>query len=371
MLFSSCFATLFCALATAEATSLPTPRGRYNTSIEHVQLIDQSRKDPFSSSSQPRKLMATIFTPVEQDQCIPTQVSFLDSTTATFQDQKFGAYGLPAGLFGTLELTACTTTATQSKQPKVNQKALPLVILSPALATTRLFYSVMAQNLASSGYVVISVDHPYDVDIVTFPDNSTILGVDISDAQLPLALDTRVKDISFVINQALKPAFAKQYLQPLGSSPCHSVIDTTHIGVLGHSFGGAAAAESLLHEKKVVAGINLDGSFFGQVVEKGTRKPILILAHDGKNQTTDPSWAAIWPQLKGWKKEVMMKAFAHYTFSDLPIIVDTLGIRDGLPNQVVGELLGSVAGSEADRDVHKYVLAFFDISLKNKRSTVL
>lgn len=313
--------------------------------------------------------MSTIFMPVPQHQCVQTHTPFLDPITARFQDKKFGAYGLPPGLFGSLKLQSCSTSIPKSHLSKSQPGPFPLIIFSPALGTTRLFYSNIAQSLASTGYVVVTVDHPYDVDIVTFPDNSTILGLDIPDSELSKALDTRVKDVSFVITQTLELKVLRQHLVHL-SQFCGSMVDATRIGVFGHSFGGAAAAESMLQDKRVMAGIDLDGSFFGDVVQRGTKKPLLILAHDGKNRSTDPSWEAIWPRLKGWRQEVMLEGFAHYTFSDLPIVVDALGLKDVLPPQV-SELLGSVDGKAAEGMVRGYLTAFFDKFLKNKKHTLL
>lgn len=41
-------------------------------------------------------------------------------------------------------------------------------------------YSTSAGDLASQGYVVITVDHPYDAAIVEFPDGSVVRGANFS-----------------------------------------------------------------------------------------------------------------------------------------------------------------------------------------------
>lgn len=91
--------------------------------------------------------------------------------------------------------------------------------------------------------------------------------------------------------------------------------DSSWVGVFGHSLGGATAAEAMLFDSRLVGGVDLDGTFFGDVVEKGLERPFLIFAHDGKNLTNGPSWEALWPRLIAWKRELMLAQSAHYTFS--------------------------------------------------------
>lgn len=63
----------------------------------------------------------------------------------------------------------------------------------------------MAQALASKGYIVISVDHPFDADIVEFPEGSTVLAANITtDAQIEAALEVRSSDVSFVIDGSVR-----------------------------------------------------------------------------------------------------------------------------------------------------------------------
>jgi dienelactone hydrolase len=308
--------------------------------------------------------MISIFTPITSSDCDASLAPYVDSSTAAFLDQKFSTFGIPPGLFGSLQLQVC------SPKPKAKSRHSPklakqnLLVFSPALGTTRIFYSTLAQQLASTGYIVVTVDHPYDVDIVSFPDNSTILGVDIPDASLPLALNTRVKDISFVVNQIRRPSFAKDHFAGLKLA-CDGGLEVSQIGVFGHSFGGAAAAEAMLYDSRLEVGANLDGTFFGKVLEQGLKKPFLIFAHEGKNRTNDPSWEAIWPKLKGWKRELMLDKSAHYTFSDLPMIAKTFGFADQ-----VASFLGTIDGGRAGEIVSVYVGSFFGLFMDKKKTAL-
>jgi hypothetical protein len=59
----------------------------------------------------------------------------------------------------------------------------------------------------------------------------------------------------------------------------------------------------------------------------------LIFGHQGKNQSTDASWKATWPRLEGWKLELMLQGATHATFTDLPLLVQVVGLDKVLPPQ--------------------------------------
>lgn len=336
--------------------SFHAPTGPYNTSLITAELIDNNRLDPFAPTRVPRALMVSMFTPVAPSSCTSSLSPYMDPVTAAFEDAQLEAYGLPSGIFESLHLQTC-------ERKSENRVESPIILFSPAAGTTRLFYSTMAQQIASAGYIVVSIDHPYDADIVVFPDNTTVFGLNFTDDQIPLAVDTRAKDISFVLDQLAHPGSANE----LGLS-CN--LDVSKAGVFGHSLGGAASAEVMLLDSRFAGGVNLDGTFFSSVVEKGLDRSFLIFAHAGKNLTTDPSWEAIWPRLKGWKRELMLADSEHYTFSDLPDVVDLLGYAGKLPSDV-DQLLGMINGQRALEIVTTYLQSFFGMVLKGRKSHLL
>lgn len=350
-------------LLVANGITFPPPTGPYNTSLTITQLTDNGRIDPFSPTNSTRTLMISIFQPVQLCSCVPTTVPYMDTLTATYEDEKFSQYGLPAGTFSSLNLAVCSTTKKSNSRITSKPQNFPVVVFSPGLGTSRLVYSVIAQQLSSKGYIVITVDHPYDVDIVSFPNNDTILGLDIPDEQIPLALTTRVADISFILNELSRPSVCKVIFP--GSS-----LNTSKVGIYGHSLGGATAAQAMLSDSRLVAGVNLDGTFFGSVVETGFSKLFLIFAHEGKNRTTDYSWEAIWPKLTGWKRELTIEGTAHYSFSDLVGIVDVLGLRDMLPEEA-GEMIGTIGGRRVLDVVTSYLGEFFGEFLKGEEGELL
>ncbi|KAJ6202827.1 hypothetical protein J3E72DRAFT_427508 [Bipolaris maydis] len=243
---------------------------------------------------------------------------YMPPQTAAFMDNKFSVYGLPNGTFPSFEFEACDMSTSQDS---CSTPALPLVLFSSALGTSRYLYSIMLQSIASSGYLVISIDHPYDADIVEYPNGTIITGVDIPDDKINQTVATRADDISFALN-SLHRSHVSQKLFPI-----HTELQKIpQVAILGHSLGGAAAGAAVLQIPSARGGINLDGTMFGSVLDKGLDRPFMLIGHANKTQETDPSWKTMWPKLRSWKKEIEVHKSAHYSFSDLPALMSALGL---------------------------------------------
>ncbi|KAI4950508.1 hypothetical protein J4E91_004391 [Alternaria rosae] len=340
---------------TLAKTTLPIVASHHqDVMIASASLTDHARSDPFADDGRPRSIMVSSFYPTTQ--CRRKKIEpYMPPATASFMDTKFGAYGLPNGSFQSLSLETCMTPAKRGGC----SKDLPVVLFSGALATSRHLYNAMLQNIAATGYVVLSIDHPYDADMVEFPDGTIVTGVDIdSDAEIELALNTRVADIEFVSKQMRNSSAIRELLPGyVGAKKAPSM------AVIGHSLGGAAAASAMMSITSLKGGVNLDGSMFGSVLTTGFDSPFMLMGHENKTQETDPSWKTIWPNLTGWKKEFEVKHSAHYSFSDLPLVISALGLDGKLPAQV-GELLGSIEGRRMTGLTTTYVAAFLDMILK-------
>ncbi|KAH3970154.1 1-alkyl-2-acetylglycerophosphocholine esterase [Parastagonospora nodorum] len=332
----------------------------FDVSITTAALTDTDRLDPYAKDNRARTIMISSFNPIKVCHN-KTVVPYMPPGTAAAQDEKYGAYGLPNGTFQSLQLSSCGNQ--ENTHNACPASSLPIVLFSGALSTSRLIYTSMLQNIAAAGYLVISIDHPYDSDVVEFPDGGIATGTNIeSDEELALALATRVADIAFVREQ-LSNTTVTNMLFP-------GQRKTKKVAAIGHSLGGAAAAAAMLNDHSISAGINLDGSFLGAVITAGLDRPFMLMGHENKTQETDPSWKAIWPKLTGRKKEFEVKKTAHYSFSDLPRIVDVLGFQDMLPAEV-GEVLGTLEGGRMMDIVATYAVAFLDMVFKSGSGEVL
>lgn len=363
------FLTLFGILASCSNNTNVLPivgPHHFDVAISSASLTDHNRLDSFAGDGRSRQMVVSFFMPVPK--CHHHAIEqYMPPASAAYQNDKYAAYGLPNGSFSALKVETCQNIRSKSSCASKG-KSLPVVLFSGALATSRLIYSSMLQSVAAAGYLVVSIDHPYDADIVEFPDGTIVAGVDIeSDADIELALNTRVKDIAFVHQQLGNSSFADTYLPKAGRGVEKS---TPKTAIFGHSFGGAAAAAAMLAIPSMRGGVNLDGSMFGSVVEEGLNQSFMLMGHENKTQETDPTWKAIWPKLTGWKREFEVKHAAHYSFSDLPLITEVLGLQGLLPEEI-GQVLGTVEGSRMMNITVSYVVAFLDFVLKDQSSAVL
>ncbi|EMD95141.1 hypothetical protein COCC4DRAFT_53481 [Bipolaris maydis ATCC 48331] len=319
-------------------------------------LTDTNRQDPYINDGRSRSIMVSSYYPVLK--CTKKGIKpYMPPQTAAFMDNKFSVYGLPNGTFPSFEFEACDMSTSQDS---CSTPALPLVLFSSALGTSRYLYSIMLQSIASSGYLVISIDHPYDADIVEYPNGTIITGVDIPDDKINQTVATRADDISFALN-SLHRSHVSQKLFPI-----HTELQKIpQVAILGHSLGGAAAGAAVLQIPSARGGINLDGTMFGSVLDKGLDRPFMLIGHANKTQETDPSWKTMWPKLRSWKKEIEVHKSAHYSFSDLPALMSALGLGS---TQVpaIGHLLGTIEGKRMMQLTVAHIVAFLDFTLKSR-----
>jgi dienelactone hydrolase len=350
------------AISTVKALTLPPPDGQYGTASSQMLLTDRSRQDPYATAlggSHFRQVVVSSFYPVAlRKNCVDHITQYMPNATAAFYDQQLGAFGIPAETFASLQLTHCN--ARDHRGLKGQQ--FPVVLFSPGLGNSRLIYSAMAQALASKGYIVITIDHPYDADIVEFPSGSTALAANITtDEQIEAALEVRFSDVSFVLDELRSPQLSRKLLGDKVR------INQKQYAIYGHSLGGATAAVAASSDVRLTAAVNLDGTFFGSVVSCGAIKPLLIVSHEGKNITSDPSWTSTWDATRKTTKAVVtLPGTAHGSYTDYPLIVDALGVPAEARDQFA-DLIGALPGALLRGVVSSVVDHFVDYSQCRER----
>ncbi|KAL6241906.1 hypothetical protein RBB50_011151 [Rhinocladiella similis] len=359
-------ASMLLEVCLAFNATLAPPNGPFGVASTTAELINAKMLDPYSPTKQERRLMISAFYPVSEiGDCQKTRVPYMPAGTAAIYDQEYSSAGLPNGTFEAIQLTLCENTASKG----LSKNKHPLAIFSPGLGDSRLLYSNIAASLAAQGYIVVTVDHPYDADVVEFPNKDLVMSANINDSdinQLDAALAVRVKDLSFVIDQMRNRTVTRAILKNL-----YGKVNLAHVLMFGHSIGGAAAASTISQDHRALGGVNLDGTLFGSVVSHGLDKPFMIFAHEGKNQSTDPSWATIWPHLNSSKVQVSVLGSAHGTYMDFPLIIDTLGLRAQLPPKVLAEEIGTVEGDRILTILTTYIDSFFQFVLRHPASPLL
>lgn len=304
---------------------------------------------------------------------------------ALYEDNALSSIDGLASPNGTFERVAMHLASwKESKHENDN----PLVFFMPGEGTTRLFYQQIVATVASRGYIVVAIDPPYDVDIVQYPDGSTaIINATLWADSNPsleevafIAVQTRVEDVSFVLDQLSNTTLANSLVPNLPSTG----FNTSHTAMFGHSLGGAAAYGVLQQDDRFKGALDLDGGIFVPALMNGTSKPFMIMGHTENTRYLDPpnpstgSWAAVWPVLTGWKREFVIANSNHYDFSDYPILFETLGIRPDVaalgPGYVTVDdhlLIGTLKGKRALDIVTTYSTAFLDFVIHGESSDLL
>jgi dienelactone hydrolase len=152
-------------------------------------------------------------------------------------------------------------------------RRLPVLLFTPGLGWLASDYSVVLEELASHGYVVVGIASPGFADVVRFPDGREIvrtlgIGEKIGTDQTHVQADA---------------AFALRRLRALAEDPAsflHGRVDLARIGAFGHSLGGTTALVLAAHDTGVRAAVNVDGDPMGDVVAVRPTQPLLLVSSE-------------------------------------------------------------------------------------------
>ncbi len=251
------------------------------------------------------------------------------------------------------------------------------------------------RELASNGYVVASIGHPYHAMFVEDVNGKTTMvkmdfmkqvygdnGADTAEAERAVYefskewMAVRAGDMHFVLDTILAKAESKE------EAPFH-LIDTEYIGLFGHSMGGATAVQMGRERKDIDAVIDLEGTMAGEYVgfENGYELynkepyPVPVLDVNSKavrdqidaleKEHADTNWKYVNDYLgenAADYREVIFYGAGHLNFTDLPLFSPILAKMLGV---------GEVDARTCIEDVNEVVLLFFNEYLKGEGSSDL
>ncbi|MEV0295982.1 hypothetical protein [Nocardia sp. NPDC050710] len=343
------------------ATVLPPPGGKYLVGETVLHLVDTARQDPFHTDRQ-RELMVSVFYPATDVDKHP-RAHYISTALIPDLEKRFGI-ALPGLL-----------TNSYTDAPALAGTAYPVILYSPAAGDTRVYGTGLAEDLASRGYVVVTVDPTYE-SIVEFPGGRVV-----PPAPAPNGFDTEIRK-KYVSARLADTRFVLDAITQLGhgvnpdadhrSLPAglDRALDLEHVGMVGHSSGGYAAVESLHDDRRIDAAVDLDGQIgvdeeFGRVATEGVNRPVLVMTSQQIEEVGDanPSLDAFWQHGTGWKRHLTMKDSAHYDYTDFPSLVPTIA------RPAAKRYIGPIAADRATTLVRKYVAAMFDKFLRNRPGT--
>jgi hypothetical protein len=314
----------------------PPLQGLYPVGTRRIEGIDHDRQDPFAPSPQPRAPMLQLWYPILPNESL-MPASWLPPNSSYYLAQELG---LPEGtLDDIITGTFVNGTAIFPLAKEVGDKGsltVPVLFFSPGSGALCSAYSIFLSSLASYGYTIIGIDHPYDSDYMERESGEVVFRDEaLNDPSYQLrALLARRDDILWLDAQ-LTP----NYLTKLLSLPSSTFSSSTtlSLGAFGHSFGGTAINFiSRSSYRSFQSSASLDAPFFAPLNETGFHGPLLYMGstlnpccHDGLLKS--------WRGISGWKAAVAVRGTTHSSYSDYVAITPQLhGIGEGVPE--VGEV---------------------------------
>ena len=351
--------------------TLPTPTGPLPVGRTIQDWVDPAAVDTLAPvPGTRRELLVWIWYPsarqpsASMDAYVPTELRPKDEASDN------------ANIWTLLTRDASNVHGHSARDPDVasEQRSYPVVIMRAGGSAPVLNYSTLAEDLASHGYIVVGFDAPYRTGRVVFPDGRVMGRTEQNNPEACIVPDrSRMErcanrvvsawtgDISFALDGLARLNAADSLGRFTGR------LDMTRVGVFGHSFGGAVAAQFCHEDPRCKAGIDIDGAPHGSVIENGLAQPFMFLLSDHGDVSDSASvqierdirsiYERIAPDLR---LRVVIRGAFHFMFSDDGAVLKSSVVRGVL--HVLGRL-----GIDARRQlaVTTYcVHTFFDHYLK-------
>jgi predicted dienelactone hydrolase len=252
------------------------------------------------------------------------------------------------------------------------QRSYPVVIMRAGASSEVMNYSTLAEDLASHGYVVVGFDAPYRTRLVVFPDGRVIARTPENNPELVSGEELTRRANKLLAAWTADVAFVLDRLERLNASDASGKftgrLDMTRVGVFGHSFGGATAAQFCSQDSRCKAGIDVDGSLHGSVIQTGVRKPFMFLLSDHGDFSSDAETRQIWADIQSvydrlpadGRLRIAIRGANHFTFSDDGALLKSHVVRGVL--RVLGVL--GIDGRRQLAVTAYCVRSFFDAYLK-------
>ena len=277
---------------------IPVPKGDYAVGTTTFTVYHDRKETLYCDPGGSRSVPARVYYPTDREAAagLPQARYMTEAMTKALAKTFF----LPIR-YETIERNGMNRSECHEDAPFIQGKKFPLILFSHGYSSFREGNSFLCIELASRGYVVISVGHPYEALLTELDDGTNLplakgitfkiysppvkavaallrfMRASGTNEELAAKFDALQKRYcAFSIGRI--PEWKKDTLAALGYAKEHftELIDfDSGVGVMGHSFGGAAAYALCQDESEFICGVNMDGGLFGEHEGKVLRTPFL------------------------------------------------------------------------------------------------
>ena len=361
LLIPGCFKKRFFNLS-----NLPNPNGIYSVGTIEFDWLNKGYKNLFNDKiDDKRRMMVQFWYPGIFDEA--REPSLYSNNPKVIEALSKEYKISPVLLKNSLEIK---TNSFYDLDPLPNEKNYPLIIFSHGKGGYKGQNTVQCEELASHGYIVASIDHSYDALITVFSDGSIApyvsdnpkkVGGEIeSDRITNNKLMSRVSDVRYLLDKIWND---NNY------HPIFSLIDTSNVGMFGHSFGVATTVLSAQTDTRIKVIAGLDGWFepiSEEKLDKGIEVPFLHLGR--KKWHFNPTNYENMERLSINSSELInhfpIKRLQHFDFMDGSQLASlsiklSLSYLSSYDKHKIRELLNSM------------LLTYFNFKLKRESSATL
>lgn len=335
-----------------DASFLPKLTGTYGVGVSSLHLIDASRPENFTTdTSDVREMMVQLWYPTE-----PT----LEGPRATYMDYPTFQWlkgRSPIPLVSIPNNAYLFVRPHGHNETSIASGLFPVVIFSPGYDGVYQIYTSFIEDLVSHGFVVASINHPYVSGITVFPDGRTVGLAEVPtdpvarSAFFNMSLRTIVQDAKYVVDiltemNVTAPKFLGHF-------------DLSHVGMYGHSFGGANTAVCCYEDARFDAGLTLDGVFYQQFTPRNITVPFLYMYAENR-LVNDSTVGYMWNHTTGDTFKMSIAGSTHYAFTDVGVLLSHLVPL--IPPRLLS--FGTIAPKRMVNITRAFVTVFFEVTLK-------
>ena len=276
----------------------PVPKGKYAVGTTTFTVVHDREETLYCDPGGSRSIPARVYYPVDREAAagLPKARYMSEAMTKALAKTFF----LPIR-YKSIEKDGRNRSECHADAPFPAGKKFPLVLFNHGYSSFREGNSFLCIELASRGYAVISVGHPWEALLTELDDGTNVplaKGITFKLYSPPVkaiaALLKFLKETGTNEELAGKfdalqkrycgfsigriPEWKKDTLAALRYAKEHfsHIIDfDCGVGAMGHSFGGATAYALCQDDPEFTCGINIDGGLFGEHEGKILQTPFL------------------------------------------------------------------------------------------------